>query len=128
MRNAILTIAIVTAIALAYSLGDRLSSQATVAVAGALCGITAGIPVSLALFIAANRDWGRIERLQEESAPRALTPRQRRRERAAQPRVVVINPPQSNPTHYPFQPNPIYLPPTTQALAAPREFKIIGDD
>ncbi len=122
MRNAILTIAIVTAIALAYSLGGRLSSQATVAVAGALCGITVGIPVSLALFIASNRDWGRMERLQKVPAPRAP------RRRAAQPRVVVINPPQSNPTHYPFQPNPIYLPPTTQALAAPREFKIIGDD
>ncbi len=122
MRKAILTIALVTAIALAYSLGDRLSSQATVAVAGALCGITVGIPVSLALFIASNRDWGRMERLQKVPAPRAP------RRRAVQPRVVVINPPRATPTPYPFQPDPVYSPPNLLAMSAPREFKIVGDD
>jgi hypothetical protein len=131
MRNAILTIAIVTAIALTYSFGNRLSSQASVAVAAALCGITAGIPVSLALFIAASRNWGRSDISREEPtqrAPRPLALRQRRRGRAVQPRVVVISPPRVTRTPYPFQPNPIYSPPTTLALAAPREFKIVGDD
>lgn len=127
MRNAIITIAIVTLIALAYSFGSRLANEATVAVAGALCGITASIPVSLALFIAASRNWGQIQASREEPmqrAPRTPAPRERR----AQPPVVVISPPQVSPTTLSFQPNPSYLQPNTLALGTPREFKVVGDD
>jgi hypothetical protein len=131
MKNAILTIAMVTIIGLMYTLGNRQSSQAIVAVASALCGITAGIPVSLALFIASSRNWGRVEKPLDESSPRAprtLAPNRAHRQRAAQRGVVMTSPRPATQTPHQFQPNPTYLAPDVFAVRAPREFKIVGDD
>ncbi len=122
MKNGILMIVLVTTFALTYLFGNRLSSEAAAVVAGAVCGITASIPVSLALFIAAGRNWGQAEPSREESTERAPLAR------PAQPPVVVINPPQTNQLPYPFQPNPLYMPQNVLALGAPREFQVVGDD
>lgn len=124
MRNGIMLIATVTAIALTYNFGNRLSSQSIALVAGAVCGIAASIPVSLALFIAASRNWGRAEAAREE--PIRRTPRARRA--PAQPPVVVISPSQVNPAPFSFQTNPFYLPQNMLPVGAPREFKVVGDD
>lgn len=40
-------------------IGNRLSNEAMAVVVGAVCGISASIPVSIALVIAASRNWGR---------------------------------------------------------------------
>ncbi len=121
MKNGILMIVLVTTFALAYLFGNRLSSEAAAVVAGAVCGITASIPVSLALFIAACRNWGQAESSREESTGRTPLARP-----AQAP--VVISPPQVHQAPYPFQPTPLYMPQNALALGAPREFKIVGDD
>ncbi len=122
MKNGILLIGAVSIAMLGYLFGNHLSSEAMAVAVGVLCGITASIPISLALFIAVSRNWGHTKVSYEEPASR--TPRKR----AAQPRVLVINPPQINQAPYHFQPNPIYMPQNMLAISRPREFKIVGDD
>ncbi len=106
-------------VALAVIVGNRLSNEAIAVVVGAVCGISASIPVSVALVIAASRNWGRIEKMPEQYAP----PRY-----PTQPPVIVISPPQQQPSPYSGYGNQFYLPPGAPEQGAPREFKIIGDE
>lgn len=129
MKNGIFIIGIVFAATLAYVVGNRLSSEAMAVIVGALCGISASIPVSVALFIAASKNWGRdtAPAARPESieyAPRPYPP---------PPPFVIFSPPQFNPaqyppTPYPFPASPLYLPPQAPTQGAPRDFKIIGEE
>ena len=121
MRNGIFIIGIVFAATLAYVVGNRLSNEAMAVLVGALCGISASIPVSIALFIAASKNWGRIElsRPEPSEPPRTYAP----------PRpFVMIAPAQSFQAPNPFGTNQFYLPPNAPIEGAPREFKIIGEE
>jgi hypothetical protein len=122
MKNGIFIIGIVFAATLAYVVGNRLSSEAMAVVVGALCGISASVPVSVALYIAASKNWGRetvVEARAEEMdrGPRSYP---------ASPPFVVISPPAQVP--YPYPGSQMYLPPQAPAQGAPREFKIIGEE
>ena len=120
MRNGIFIIGIVFAATLAYVVGNRLSNEAMAVVVGALCGISASIPVSIALFIAASRNWGRAEVASREETmepPRTYAP---------QPPFVVIAPPQFNPAQ--FQPPQYFPTPMPNNMLESRDFKIIGEE
>jgi hypothetical protein len=123
MRNGLILVGIAFAVALAVIVGNRLSDEAMAVVVGAVCGISASIPVSLALVIAASRNWGR------EEGPREIGYDYESRRYAPQPpQILVVSPPQPPLSPYGFAPSPYYLPPGAPDVGAPREFKIIGEE
>jgi len=116
LRNGILLVALVFAVSLAMIVGNRLSNEAMAVLVGALCGISATVPVSIALFIAASRNWG-------------IAPQAAHHEPRAQPPVIVVSPPQLPQPNYGYAGAPYYLPPTiNDASLSAREFKIIGEE
>lgn len=123
MRNGVWLIGIVFAGSLAYVVGNRLSSEAMAVAVGALCGISASIPVSIALYIAASRNWGRDTAApadeMREYTPRGYTAPQ-------PPMIVLAAPPFQSPN--PFGAQQFYLPPNAPREGAPREFKVIGEE
>jgi hypothetical protein len=126
MRNGIVIIGICFAVTLALVVGNRLSNEAMAVVVGALCGISASIPVSVGLVIAASRNWGRDEHRDEPSTRPHLDPYPYRQ---PQPPVIVISPPAQNISPYQYPGSPYYIPPSTDDAAYNgREFKIIGDE
>jgi hypothetical protein len=114
------------AVALAAMVGNRLSNDALAVVVGALCGISASIPVTLGLAIAASRNWGREERVREIGYDYESN------RFAPQPPVVIFAPPQQMQSpyglSYPLGHAERVAPTIAPALGAPREFKIIGDE
>ena len=126
MRNGIILAGIAFAVALAVIVGNRLSSEAMAVVVGAVCGISASIPVSLALVIAASKNWGR-----EETPPRDApygAGYDYGAHRYAPPQILVVSAPPQAPSPYGFPQNQFYLPPGAPDIGAPRDFKIIGDE
>jgi hypothetical protein len=124
MRNGLILAGIAFAVALAVIVGNRLSNEAMAVVVGAVCGISASIPVSLALVIAASRNWGR------EEGPREVEYDYGSHRYAPQPpQILVVSPSQQAPSPYGFPQNQYYLPPPIDdARSSPRQFKIIGDE
>ncbi|MDE3090812.1 MAG: hypothetical protein KGJ80_15660 [Chloroflexota bacterium] len=122
MRNGLVLAGIAFAVALAVLVGNRLSNEAMAVVVGAVCGISASVPVSLALVIAASRNWGRGETPREVGSDSAA------RHYAPPPQILVVSPPQPYPSPYGFSQSQYYLPPGAPAEGAPRDFKIIGDE
>ncbi len=119
MRTGLLIVSSLFAITLALVVGQRLSSQALAVVVGAVCGVSATLPVSLALLILASREWRRSERWE---APPTRG--------ASAPPVIVYSPPQFNPAPYalgPAQPR-YYMPPETATPGMSRDFRIIGEE
>ncbi len=124
MRNGIILAGIAFAVALAVIVGNRLSNEAMAVVVGAVCGISASVPVSIALVIAASKHWGRSEEPREVQYDYGA-----HRYAPQQPQILVVSPQQVNPSAYPFSNQPQYFPPTIDdARYSPREFKIIGDE
>ncbi len=128
MRNTLVLAAIAFAVTFAVMIANRLSQEAMAVVVGALCGISASIPVTLGLFIAATRD--RSPRVREEDANLNTTgfPTYPSRPYAAQPPVFVIAPPQQQASPYSLNQGQFYLPPAAPPPGAPRDFKIIGEE
>ena len=124
MRNGIILAGIVFAVALAVIVGNRLSDEAMAVVVGAVCGISASVPVSVALVIAASRNWGR----DTGQGPREVEYDYGTHRYAPQPPqiLVVSPPPQATLGGYPS--NQYYLPPGAPDVGAPRNFKIVGDE
>jgi len=124
MRNGILFIGIAFAVALAVIIGNRLSAEAMAVVVGAVCGISATIPVSLGLVIAASHHWGVRE------APREIEYDYGTQRYTAQPPMIIFAPPQAPAAPYGLTPQQYYLPPGAADLGAayPREFKIVGEE
>jgi hypothetical protein len=122
MRNSIVLAGIAFAGTLAVVIGSRLSNEALAVVVGAVCGVSASIPVSLALVLAVGRNWGRPE------LPREIGYDYESRRYAPQPPMVVVSPPQ-NPTAPYAYPQSLYYGPTGGSLAeSQRSFKIVGED
>jgi hypothetical protein len=125
MRNGIILAGIAFAVALAVIVGNRLSNEAMAVVVGAVCGISASIPVSVALVIAASKNWGR------EEAPREIGYDYGAHRYAPQPpQILVVSPPPAQPPSYqPYSGTPYFPPPQIdQPPYTLREFKIIGDE
>jgi hypothetical protein len=125
MKNGIILAGMVFAVALAVIVGNRLSDEAMAVVVGAVCGISASVPVSVALVIAASRNWGRSEQGQ---GPREVEyDYGTHRYAPQQPQILVVSAPQQQP--YGYQPNQYYPTPLIDDAAnSPRQFKIIGDE
>lgn len=123
MRNGIILAGIAFAVALAYLVGSRLSDEAMAVVVGAVCGISASIPVSIGLIIATSNHWGRRD------APREIGYDYGAQRYAPQQPIFIVSPPQAPmPMPYGFPQNQYVVPPSVPALGAPREFKIIGEE
>lgn len=123
MRNGILLVGLAFAVALAIIIGNRLSAEAMAVVVGAVCGISATIPVSIGLVIAASHHWG------QRDAPREIEYDYGTQRYAAQQPMIIFAPPQAPPASYGLSPQQYYLPPSFDNLAAsPREFKIVGEE
>jgi hypothetical protein len=124
-RNAFLLVALAFAVTFAIIIGQRMSSEAMAVLVGALCGVSATVPVSLALIIAINRDWGRREpmRRNDYEYDQPMRPPQ-----PQQPQIVVIAPPQAAQWQYGYPTDQTFLPPTAPSPGAPREFKIVGEE
>jgi hypothetical protein len=134
MKNGFILIGIIFAVALAIVVGSRLSNEAMAVAVGAVCGISACIPMSLGLAIAASRNWGRNDAPREIEYDRGhLGDYSSRRYASPQPPVVVISPPQhaEGAGMYPYAnaPRYAYFPPmSNEAGIRPREFKIVGEE
>ena len=123
MRNGLILAGIAFAVALAVIVGNRLSDEAMAVVVGAVCGISASIPVSLALVIAASRNWGR------EEGPREVQYDYGAHRYAPQPPQILVVSPPPQPTYPAYTPNQYYPTPQIEdAASLPRPFKIIGDE
>jgi hypothetical protein len=126
MRNTIIVAGSAFAVALAVVVGNRLSSEAMAVVAGAVCGISASIPISIGLVIAASNQWGRNARGRLEQ-PHEIGYADESRRYLPQPPVVIVSPPQAQmPYGYPH--NSYVAPLHAPMLGAPREFKIVGGE
>lgn len=124
MRNTILLGSLAFAVTLAILVGNRLSNEAMAVVTGALCGISATVPVTLALFIAMSRRWGHAPP-DQEITPRQYAPPYH----TQQPPVIVVAPPQMQTMPYGYSPSSFYLPPTiNEGAPRGREFKIVGEE
>ena len=128
MKNALILIGIVFAVTLAVTVGSRLSNEAMAVVVGAVCGLSASIPMSIGLAIAASQNWGQPPNNQPDynaglSEHRAHSP---------QPPLVVLNPPQyAERGMYPYdrsQPFSYFPTMPSNVVVKPREFKIIGEE
>lgn len=122
MRNGIILIGIAFAVALAAVVGNRLSNDALAVLVGAVCGISASIPVTIGLVIAASRNWGRQEGVREIGYDYGA------QRYAPQPPMVIFAPPQQAPLPYGFPQGQYVAPISAPALGAPREFKIVGGE
>ena len=124
MRNGIILAGIVFAAALAVIVGNRLSDEAMAVVVGAVCGISASVPVSVALVIAASRNWGR----DTGSGPRQVEYDYGAHRYAPQPpQILLVSPPPPAP-YGGYPSNQYYLPPGAPDAGMPRNFKIVGDE
>ena len=122
MKNGIIFIGIAFAVALAAVVGNRLSNDALAVVVGATCGISASIPVTIGLVIAASRNWGRDESVREIGYDYGA------QRYAPQPPMVIFAPTQPAQLPYGFPQNQYVAPMNAPALGAPRDFKIIGEE
>lgn len=121
MKNGIIFVGVAFAVALAAFIGNRLSNDALAVIVGATCGISASIPVTIGLVIAASRNWGREEPLREIGYDYGAN------RYAPQPPMVIFAPPQPQ-LPYGYPQNQYVAPMNAPALGAPREFKIIGEE
>jgi hypothetical protein len=128
MKNALILTGIVFAVTLAITVGSRLSDEAMAVVVGAVCGLSASIPMSIGLAIAASQNWGQVPNNQPENDASFTE----RRTYSPQPPFVVINPsPYAERGMYPYdRPQPFSNFPTmpSNLVIKPREFKIIGEE
>lgn len=125
MRNGIVFIGSAFAIALAVVVGNRLSNDSLAVLVGAVCGLSASIPVVIGLVIATTNHWGR----RNDAPPRQVEYDYASHRYAPQPPVYIVAPPQAQmPASYMFPQNQFMTPNDAPMLGAPRDFKIVGDE
>ena len=117
MRKSIVLLAIGFTVTLAAIVGTKMSPEALAVVIGVICGVSAGIPVSLMILAASNRR----DRPVEE--PRYASPDGARY--GSFPPVVVIQ--GSTPANAPLLP-PYYQGGQPMYGSAPRPFHLVGED
>jgi hypothetical protein len=130
MRNGLILVGIAFAVALAVIVGNRLSNEAMAVVVGAVCGISASIPVSIALVIAASKNWGHEEAPRETGYDQGhLGDYGAHRYAPQPPQILVVSPPPTPPPAYRQYPGALYYPPQIdESPYTSREFKIVGDE
>jgi hypothetical protein len=132
MRKGIIIIGIAFAVTLSAFIGNRLSSEALAVVVGAVCGLSASVPVMLGLVIAMSRGWGANEPYwQVRDLPRQVGydyASNRFSLQQPQPPVVIFAPPPPAQAPYGLSQSPYLIPPGASSAGTPREFKIIGED
>jgi hypothetical protein len=83
--------------------------------------------VSIALVIAASKNWGHEEAPRETGYDQGHLGDYGAHRYAPPPQILVVSPPPTPPP-YGFPQNQYYLPPGAPDMGAPRDFKIIGDE
>jgi|GEM_PF-657331 len=124
-----LFVGLVIAVILGALVSPRLSNDALAVIIGAVCGISATIPVTIGLVIAASRHWGREEPIREIGYDYGAN------RYAPQPPMVIFAPELTAKQLSPYTVCcehgvnvKAYCPICKRkALGAPREFKIIGE-
>jgi hypothetical protein len=117
MRKVGVLLLLAFAVTLAIVVGDRMSTDAMAVVVGVVCGVAAGIPMSLLLMLALRR--------RDRDAEGPLRAQMDARYAAPAPPVVVIQggiPATSNvpPPYYPMH--------TAVAEPTQRRFRVVGED
>lgn len=115
MRKAVIAIGLAFAVTLAAVVGNRMSAEAMAVVVGVVCGVAAGIPMSMLILLILNRR----DRRTEETTYRQLGGQY-----GSYPPVVVIQGGSSVPNHL----TPPYY--STQLMThepVQRQFHIVGE-
>ena len=115
MRKAMMAILLTFAVTLAAVVGNRMSAEAMAVVIGVVCGVGAGIPMSLLILLVSNRR----DRQPEEPTYERLGGRH-----GAYPPVVVIQ--GGSPTSNRLAP-PYYSAPEVTHEPRQRQFRIVGE-
>ena len=115
LKQALLIVGLVFAIALAIVVGKKMSAEAMAVVVGVVCGVAAAIPTSILLLVVfTRRDRQRLDEM--ESQPR----------QQSSPPVVVIQ--GGAPQALPPGPQAGYWPAAQPGPAVNREFHVVGGD
>lgn len=117
MGKVAIAIILVFTAALAFTVGMRLTREATAVVVGVVCGVAASIPMSLLILLVVNR--------RRETLPGEDQLTQRPSGYQAYPPVVVI---QGGVRQEPPPPQPFYPYSSEVPARAARDFRIIGQD
>ena len=116
MRRALFAVALAFSVTLAAVVGNRMSTEAMAVVVGVVCGVAAGIPMSMLLLLVLNRR----DRHPEDAPYGQMGGRL-----GSYPPVVVIQGGSAAPGQ--LMP-PFYSAPARMQEAAQREFRIVGDE
>ena len=113
MRKLAIVVLLAFAVTLGVVVGDRMSTEAMAVAVGVVCGVAAGIPMSVLIMAALTR------RRDAEYGPSQTMPSRRP---APYPPIVVIQGGSPAPSSLSA---PYY---TQPAEATPRQFRIVGED
>jgi hypothetical protein len=116
MRKALIAIVLAFVITLAVVFGNRMSTEAMAVVVGVVCGVAAGIPMSMLLLLVLNR---RTQTLEEPPYGPMLG------RQGAYPPVVVIQGGSTAPNG--LMP-PYHTAPWPAQEPVQRQFHIVGED
>lgn len=118
VKQTIVVLGLVFAVTLAIVVGRQLSTEAMAVVIGIVCGVAAGIPTSLLLFVVLSRREEGRDRDQER--PRQARPN------GSYPPVIVIQggAPQAQPPMLPGG----YWPAPQQGPLVNRQFHVVGNE
>lgn len=118
MRRGIVLVVLAFAVTLAVVVGNRMSTEAMAVVVGVVCGVAAGIPMSLLIMLILNR--GR-----QHPSPDDWACNQPGSRTGAYPPVVVIQGGTAAPNGLL---SPYYPIPGLVEQPAQRQFRIVGED
>jgi len=115
LKQALLIVGLVFAIALAIVVGKKMSAEAMAVVVGVVCGVAAAIPTSILLLVVfARRDRQRMDQVEPQYRQQASPP------------VVVIQ--GGAPQALPPGPQAGYWPAAQPGPAANRQFHVVGGE
>ena len=115
IRQALLVVGVVFAIALAIVVGKKMSAEAMAVVVGVVCGVAAAIPTSILLLVVfTRRDRQQLDETESRSRQHASPP------------VVVIQ--GGAPQALPPGPQAGYWPASAPTAPMQRQFHVVGGD
>ena len=115
IRQALLVVGLIFAIALAIVVGKKMSAEAMAVVVGVVCGVAAAIPTSILLLVVfTRRDRQQLDEMETRSRQHGSPP------------VVVIQ--GGAPQALPPGPQAGYWPAAQPGPAVNREFHVVGGD
>lgn len=115
IRQALLVVGLIFAIALAVVVGKKMSAEAMAVVVGVVCGVAAAIPTSILLLVVfTRRDRQQLDEMES-----------RTRQHASPPVVVIQG---GAPQALPPGPQAGYWPAAQPGPAVNRDFHVVGGD